>query len=107
MNRYYENSKTIQLTRGDTWDLAFDFNVSVDGEKIDDYTATFHVKKNLGLRSPLLISTPLSKEGILTFTHEMTAKLEAGKYFYDIEIVAGKEVMTWGPFIFLLDPDVG
>lgn len=106
MYNYYEKTKTIQLTRGDTMQMGFDFTVMVGSTAVTDYKAVWHLKKNTGLRYPLLAQAPL-KDGVLSITHEMTADLEAGQYWYDIEITAGDQVMTYGPYPFLLEPDVG
>ena len=106
MYNYYDKTKTIQLTRGDTMQMGFNFTVVVGATAVTDYKAVWHLKKNTGLRYPLLAQAPL-KDGVLSITHEMTAGLEAGPYWYDIEITAGDQVMTYGPYPFLLEPDVG
>ncbi|WP_337798629.1 hypothetical protein [Acidaminococcus timonensis] len=54
MYNYYEKTKTIQLTRGDTMQMGFDFTVMVGSQQVTDYTAVWHLKKNTGLRYPLL-----------------------------------------------------
>lgn len=103
---FHEKTCAIQLTRGDTGTLNFDFQVEIDGEAVKDYTAVFHLRKNSLLTYPLLASVPL-KTGDLFISHELTKDLKAGEYIYDIEITAGNNVMTYGPYPFIIEPDVG
>lgn len=107
MLNFYPKTNTIQLTRGDTGHLSFDFAVDVGGVTVTDYTATFHLKAKTGLRFPLLASAELKDGKTLELTHDMTKDLEAGKLVYDIEIRSGDDVMTYGPYPFILEPDVG
>lgn len=103
---YHEKTCTIQLTRGDTGTLDFDFNIEIDGETVNEYTATFHLRKNALLTYPLLASVPL-EAGKLFIGHDITKDLKAGEYLYDIEITSGENVMTYGPYPFVIEPDVG
>ena len=106
MFSFVEKTKKIILTRGDTAQIGFDFTVTVGDSVVSDYKAVFHLKQKTGVRYPLLASTELV-DGVLTITHEMTQGLESGPYWYDIEITAGDQVMTYGPYQLQLEPDVG
>lgn len=103
---FHENNCTIQLTRGDTGRIDFDFEVEIDGNIVKDYTAIFHLRKDQRLTYPLLASEPLIN-GRLFISHDMTKDLKVGNYLYDIEITAGENVMTYGPYPFVIEPDVG
>lgn len=106
MFAFHEKTCVIELTRGDTGTLNFNFDVEIDGEKVKDYNAVFHLRKNSMLTYPLLAAVPL-QSGELFVSHELTKDLKAGEYIYDIEITAGKNVMTYGPYAFVINPDVG
>ena len=106
MFAFHEKTCVIELTRGDTGTLNFNFDVEIDGEKVKDYNAVFHLRKNSLLTYPLLAAVPL-QSGELFVSHELTKDLKAGEYIYDIEITAGKNVMTYGPYAFVINPDVG
>ena len=58
------------------------------------------------LTYPLLAAVPL-QSGELFISHELTKDLKAGEYIYDIEITAGKNVMTYGPYAFVINPETG
>lgn len=45
MYNYYDKTKTIQLTRGDTMQMGFDFTVVVGSAAVTDYKAVWHLKK--------------------------------------------------------------
>lgn len=51
---FHEKTCAIQLTRGDTGTLNFDFQIEIDGEAVKDYAAVFHLRKNSLLTYPLL-----------------------------------------------------
>lgn len=106
MFAFHEKTCVIELTRGDTGTLNFNFDVEIDGEKVKDYNAVFHLRKNSLLTYPLLAAVPL-QSGELFVSHELTKDLKAGEYIYDIEITAGKNVMTYGPYAFVIEPDAG
>ena len=106
MFAFHEKTCAIELTRGDTGTLDFDFDVEIDGERVNDYDAVFHLRKNGLLTYPLLAAVPL-QYGELFISHELTKDLKAGEYIYDIEITAGKNVMTYGPYAFVIKPDAG
>ena len=106
MFAFHEKTCVLELTRGDTGTLNFNFDVEIDGEKVKDYNAVFHLRKNSLLTYPLLAAVPL-QSGELFVSHELTKDLKAGEYIYDIEITAGKNVMTYGPYAFVIEPDAG
>ena len=106
MFAFHEKTCVIELTRGDTGTLNFNFDVEIDGEKVKDYNAVFHLRKNSLLTYTLLAAVPL-QSGELFVSHELTKDLKAGEYIYDIEITAGKNVMTYGPYAFVIEPDAG
>lgn len=106
MFAFHEKTCVIELTRGDTGTLNFNFDVEIDGEKVKDYNAVFHLRKNSLLTYPLLAAVPL-QSGELFVSHELTKDLKEGEYIYDIEITAGKNVMTYGPYAFVIEPDAG
>lgn len=107
MLNYNERNHTITLTRGDTGKLKFNFDVEIDGVKVTDYKATFHLKHNTSLDTAITIAHELDADGILTFTHDDTANLASGRYMYDIEIVKDDTYITFGAYSFVLAPDVG
>lgn len=54
MYNYYDKTKTIQLTRGDTVQMGFNFTVVVGSTAVTDYKAVWHLKKKTpvcGIRS--------------------------------------------------------
>ncbi len=97
----------IYHTRGDTAD--FNLGVTVDGEPVTDYEATFSVKKTLK-DTEYLFQAPVT-EGNVHISHDATKDLPFGRFFYDVEIHLpdGTEegrYVTVGPFEYNLMPDV-
>lgn len=67
MYNYYDKTKTIQLTRGDTMQMGFNFTVVVGATAVTDYKAVWHLKKKH--RSPLSAAGPGTAQGWGTQHH--------------------------------------
>lgn len=94
----------IYHTRGDTGSLAIHLQDG-DGKDVEGYTATLSVKKKIR-DEEYLFQVPV-ENGMAQFSHELTQKLPAGDYVYDIEVhTADGEVQTIGPNAYHLLPDV-
>lgn len=95
---------TIRMIRGDTGMLSVTVTDDATGEEITKYCAKFTVKRNLNDNSFALQKHII--DGEIAFNHWDTQVMDYGDYFYDIQIVSGGQVQTFGPYKFVLLPDV-
>ncbi len=95
----------IRMVRGDTGMLSVTITDDSTGEEITKYCAKFTVKRNL--RDNFFALQKYVIDGSIAFDHWDTQTMEYGDYFYDIQVISNHgQVQTFGPYKFVLLPDV-
>jgi predicted secreted hydrolase len=96
-------------TRGDT--AQFKLNVQVDGVPLTSYNATFSVKQYPDDTS-YLYQVTFNQSTPCIITHDLTAGLPYGTYWWDVQIVyfdsqeQSTQYKTVGAYPYILKPDV-
>lgn len=100
---------TLTHTRGDT--SQFELKVEVNGRPLTSYTATFSVKEYPDDDS-YLYQVVFNQSTPCYITHDLTAGLPYGTYWWDVQIVyfdvleQNTQYKTIGAFPYILKPDV-
>jgi hypothetical protein len=98
---------TITHTRGDTG--KFSLNALLDGVQIETFNATFSVKE-FPEDTNYLYQVHFNQDTACNITHELTANVPFGTYWWDIQVTYVKDgttqYKTIGAYPYILKPDI-